>query len=137
MASVTHSNVEFPLHSGDPSTLCIEPPRDWLERRLNEVWQYRELLCFFVWRDVKVRYKQTVIGVAWVVLQTLMTMGVFTLFFGRLARLPPMEGFRWALTGLGRPPDLVLLASGGMVLVMLFGGLIYFNKMESTIADVV
>jgi lipopolysaccharide transport system permease protein len=52
------------------------------------VWMYRELLYFFVWRDLKVRYKQTVIGVAWVVLQPLMSMGVFTLFFGRLAKLP-------------------------------------------------
>jgi len=49
---------------------------------------YRELLYFFVWRDLKVRYKQTAIGVAWVVLQPLMSMGVFTLFFGRLAKLP-------------------------------------------------
>jgi homopolymeric O-antigen transport system permease protein len=49
---------------------------------------YRELLLFLVWRDLKVRYKQTVIGVAWVVLQPLMSMGVFTLFFGRLAKLP-------------------------------------------------
>ena len=289
MASVTHSNVETPLHSGAPSSLRIEPPRGWFELRLNEVWQYRELLYFFVWRDVKVRYKQTVIGIAWVVLQPVMTMGVFTLFFGRLARLPsdglpypvfyfsalvpwayfstalqsctnvvvdhqrvitkvyfpriilplsavfsglvdfaigfvvlfvvtaiysikptlaalwlpvllllavltalavglwvsalnaiyrdvryivpflvqfwmfaspvaypaslvplrwrwlyglnPMtgviEGFRWAITGQGTAPGLVLLASAGMVLVMLFGGLIYFNKMESTIADVV
>ena len=66
----------------------IEPPRGWLELRLHEVWQYRELLYFFVWRDIKVRYKQTVIGVLWVVLQPLMTMGVFTIFFGRLAKLP-------------------------------------------------
>src|SRR3989442_1431065 len=86
MASVTHFNVELPLHFGAPSTLCIEPPRDWLELRLNEAWQYRELLYFFVWCDVKVRYKQTVIGIAWVVL--LMTMGVLTLFFCRLAKLP-------------------------------------------------
>jgi lipopolysaccharide transport system permease protein len=49
---------------------------------------YRELLYFFIWRDLKVRYKQTVIGVAWVVLQPLMSMGVFTIFFGRLAKLP-------------------------------------------------
>jgi lipopolysaccharide transport system permease protein len=48
-----------------------------------------------------------------------------------------IEGFRWALTGQGRPPDLVLLAPAGMVFVMLFGGLLYFNKMEPTIADVV
>jgi lipopolysaccharide transport system permease protein len=66
----------------------IEPPRGLLELRLRELWEYRELLYFFVWRDVKVRYKQTVIGVAWVILQPLMTMGVFTIFFGRLAKLP-------------------------------------------------
>lgn len=70
------------------STVRIEPPRGWLELRLKEVWSYRELLYFFVWRDVKIRYKQTVVGVAWVVLQPLLTMGVFTLFFGRLAKLP-------------------------------------------------
>ena len=66
----------------------IEPPRGLFELRVREVWAYRELLYFFVWRDVKVRYKQTVIGVAWVVLQPLLTMGIFTLFFGRLAKLP-------------------------------------------------
>src|SRR5882724_7016357 len=70
------------------ATVRIEPPRGWMELRLREVWMYRELLYFFVWRDLKVRYKQTVIGVAWVVLQPLMSMGVFTLFFGRLAKLP-------------------------------------------------
>ena len=71
-----------------PVVVRIEPPRGWFDLRLKEVWEYRELLYFFVWRDVKIRYKQTVIGVAWVVLQPLMTMGVFTLFFGRLAKLP-------------------------------------------------
>ncbi|HXT26675.1 MAG TPA: ABC transporter permease [Candidatus Eisenbacteria bacterium] len=70
------------------ATVRIEPPRAWLRLRLRETWNYRELLYFFVWRDVKVRYKQTVIGVAWVVLQPLLSMGVFTLFFGRLAKLP-------------------------------------------------
>jgi lipopolysaccharide transport system permease protein len=70
------------------ATVRIEPPSAWLELRLREAWMYRELLYFFVWRDLKVRYKQTVIGVAWVVLQPLMSMGVFTLFFGRLAKLP-------------------------------------------------
>jgi lipopolysaccharide transport system permease protein len=66
----------------------IEPPRAWLELRLREVWMYRELLYFLIWRDLKVRYKQTVIGVAWVILQPIMSMGAFTLFFGRLAKLP-------------------------------------------------
>jgi lipopolysaccharide transport system permease protein len=70
------------------ATVRIEPPSHWLALHLRETWNYRELLYFFVWRDIKVRYKQTVIGVAWVVLQPLLSMGVFTLFFGRLAKLP-------------------------------------------------
>src|SRR5690348_1541216 len=69
-------------------TARIEPPRAIFDLRLREVWAYRELLHFFVWRDLKVRYKQTAIGVAWVVLQPLLSMGVFTIFFGRLAKLP-------------------------------------------------
>jgi lipopolysaccharide transport system permease protein len=269
--------------------LRIVPSQGMLDLHLGDIWTYRELLYFFVWRDVKVRYKQTAIGAAWAILQPFMTMLVFSLIFGRLAKIPtgglpyavfyycallpwtyfasavqnstnvvvdqqrvitkiyfprmvlpissvlsglvdfaiafvmvlvlmayyhiaptlavlflpmflllavltalgvglwlsalnamyrdvryvvpflvqfwmfaspvaypsslipahwrwlyglnPMtgviEGFRWALTGKGRPPDLMLLASAGMVLVMLFGGLIYFNKMESTMVDVV
>ncbi|MGC1483482.1 MAG: ABC transporter permease [Candidatus Acidiferrum sp.] len=88
MASVTAPASPVPLQHAAPAIVRIEPPRGWLDLRLGEVWSYRELLYFFVWRDVKVRYKQTAIGVAWVVLQPLMTMGVFTLFFGRLAKLP-------------------------------------------------
>ncbi len=74
--------------SGTIAVVRIEPPSGWLDLRLAEVWEYRELMYFFIWRDLKIRYKQTAIGVAWVVLQPLMTMGVFTLFFGRLAKLP-------------------------------------------------
>ncbi len=66
----------------------IAARRGWLALDLPELWAYRELLYFFVWRDIKVRYKQTVIGAAWAVLQPLMTMLVFSLFFGRLARIP-------------------------------------------------
>src|SRR2546426_5571577 len=88
MASVTQSNVAVPLRSGTCATVRIEPPRGLLELRLAEVWAYAELLYFFVWRDVKIRYKQTAIGVLWVVLQPVLTMLVFTLFFGRLAKLP-------------------------------------------------
>ena len=88
MASVTAPASPLPVQNAAPSIVRIEPPRGWLDLRLGEVWAYRELLYFFVWRDIKVRYKQTVIGVAWVVLQPLLTMGVFTLFFGRLAKLP-------------------------------------------------
>ena len=69
-------------------TLRIEPPLKWFELRLAELWAYRELLYFLVWRDVKIRYKQTVLGIAWVVAQPLLTMLVATLFFGKLAKLP-------------------------------------------------
>jgi lipopolysaccharide transport system permease protein len=271
------------------ATVRIEPPKSWPELRAREVWEYRELLYFLIWRDLKVRYKQTAIGIAWVVLQPLMSMGVFTLFFGRLAKLPsdglpypvfyfaalapwtyfstslttatnvivenqrvitkvyfprlilplssvlsglvdfliafvvllamvlayglrpgmqalwlpallllalatalgvglwlsalnalyrdvkyvmpflvqfwmlaspvaypsslvplkwrwlyglnPMagviEGFRWALTGHGQPPGELLLASAGAVLVLLVGGLLFFQRMEGTVADLV
>ncbi len=56
--------------------------------RLHEIWEYRELLYFFIWRDVKVRYKQTILGAAWAVLQPAMSAAVFTVFFGKLARMP-------------------------------------------------
>ena len=91
MSSVTSNpTVVAPLANrpASLSTIRIEPPRGWFSLRLREIWNYRELLYFFVWRDVKVRYKQTAIGILWVVLQPLLTMLVATLFFGRLAKLP-------------------------------------------------
>jgi lipopolysaccharide transport system permease protein len=69
-------------------TLRIEAPRGWIHVDFKELWDARELLYFFVWRDVKIRYKQTAIGAAWAVLQPLMTMLVFSLFFGKLAKIP-------------------------------------------------
>ncbi len=254
MASVTADPsvaAQVSAQASPTATVRIEPPRTWLELRLHEVWSYRELLYFFIWRDLKVRYKQTVIGVAWVVLQPLLSMGVFTLFFGRLAKLPsdglpypvfyfaalapwtyfstalttttnvvvanqrvvtkvyfprlilplssvlsglvdfgiafvvlvalvlgyglrpgvhalwlpfllllalatalgvpgkwrwlyglnPMagviEGFRWALTGHGQAPSELLLASAAAVAVLLVGGLLFFQRMEGTVADLV
>lgn len=267
----------------------IAPPGRWLDFNLRELWDYRELLYFFVWRDLKVRYKQTAIGALWAILQPFLTMLVFSLFFGRLAHIPsnglphsifyysallawiyfagalqhatntmvenqrvitkvyfprlllpmasvasglvdlafgfivflgmmvyygiapgraillmplflllavltalgvglwlsalnaiyrdvryvvpfliqfwmfaspvaypsslvperwralyglnPMagvvEGFRWSLTGHGQPPNVMLFASTAMVLLLLAGGVVYFQKMEGTIADVV
>jgi lipopolysaccharide transport system permease protein len=284
VAEVTSTPVLTASHQ-----LRIAPPRGWVELNLRELWQNRELLYFFVWRDIKIRYKQTAIGAAWAVLQPLMTMIVFTLFFGKLAHIPseglpypifyysallpwmyfaaavqnatntivdnqrvitkvyfprlalpiaatfsglvdlgvsflmfvclmlyyrmpltwtlllipafvllavltalgvglwlsalnaiyrdvryvvpflvqfwlfaspvaypsslvpekwrwayglnPMagviEGFRWVASGQGQAPGKLLLVSGGVVAVLLFGGLIYFQKMETTIADVV
>jgi len=91
MSSVTSNpSVAAPagkLANGSVS-MRIEPPRGLFNLRLGELWAYRELLYFFVWRDVKIRYKQTLIGVVWVVLQPLLTMLVATLIFGKLAKLP-------------------------------------------------
>jgi lipopolysaccharide transport system permease protein len=69
-------------------TLIIAPSRGWHDLNLAELWHARELLYFFVWRDIKIRYKQTAIGAAWAILQPLLTMLIFTLFFGRLAKMP-------------------------------------------------
>jgi lipopolysaccharide transport system permease protein len=62
--------------------------RGWRWLNIGELWRYRELLYFLVWRTIKIRYKQTVIGVAWAIVQPLVTMIVFSLFFGRLAGIP-------------------------------------------------
>lgn len=268
-------------------TFDIKPPAGWIDLNVHEVWESRELLLFLVWRDLKVRYKQTAIGIGWVIIQPFFTMLIFSFFFGRLAKMPsqglpyplfyycallpwmyfataltnatntvveqekvitkvyfprvllpvsavisglvdfavslvmlilmmafyhltpkptafllpvflllaiatalgtglwlsalnaiyrdvrytipflvqvwlfaspvaypstlvperwrwiyglnPMagviEGFRWALTGVGQPPSALLLVSSGAVVALLFGGLVYFKNMEGTIAD--
>src|ERR1700686_1740958 len=72
----------------DFPVMRIEARRGWLALDLGELWAYRDLVYFFVWRDIKVRYKQTVIGAAWAILQPVLTMLVFSLFFGRLAKIP-------------------------------------------------
>jgi lipopolysaccharide transport system permease protein len=66
----------------------IEPSQGWISLKLHDVWEYRELLFFLIWRDVKVRYTQTALGVAWAVIQPFFTMVVFSLFFGKLGRIP-------------------------------------------------
>jgi lipopolysaccharide transport system permease protein len=68
--------------------LRIKPSRGWQSIDLRQLWQYRELLYFLSWRDIKVRYKQTVLGATWAVIQPFMTMVVFSLFFGKLAKMP-------------------------------------------------
>lgn len=69
-------------------TLRIAPSKGWVSLKLNELWEYRELLHFLIWRDLKVRYKQTALGAAWAIIQPFFTMVVFSLFFGRLAKVP-------------------------------------------------
>jgi len=70
------------------ATTIIQPSRGWVPMKLSELWAYRELLYFLVWRDLKVRYKQTAIGVAWAILQPLFAMVVFSVVFGKLAKVP-------------------------------------------------
>src|SRR5271169_4248187 len=84
MSPVSQANTAGPL----PPLLRIAPPSRWWVIPAAELWQARELVYFFIWRDIKVRYKQTAIGAAWAVLQPLLTMIVFSLFFGRLAHIP-------------------------------------------------
>src|SRR5215470_13975991 len=69
-------------------TLRIEPDKGWISLNVGEVWEYRELLYFLIWRDIKVRYKQTVLGAAWAIIQPFFTMAVFSVFFGHLAKMP-------------------------------------------------
>lgn len=70
------------------ATVRIEPSSGWVSLRLKELWASRELLYFLTWRDVKVRYKQTALGAAWAIIQPVLTMVVFSLFFGKLAKMP-------------------------------------------------
>ncbi len=71
-----------------PVTVHIAPSSGWVPVNLGVLWEYRELLYFLCWRDIKIRYKQTVLGISWAILQPLLTMVIFSLFFGRLAKVP-------------------------------------------------
>jgi len=76
------------LPDGPAPLIRIEAAKAWPSLRLGELWAYRELIYFLIWRDIKVRYKQTVLGAGWAIVQPLFTMLLFSLFFGRLARVP-------------------------------------------------
>lgn len=85
-----------PRQSGSLAVLRIESSRGWVSLGLRELWSYRELIYFFIWRDIKVRYKQTVLGGLWAILQPFFTMLIFSVFFGRLAKIPS-EGVPYPL----------------------------------------
>ena len=74
--------------SNTQTHIVLEPTHNWLSLELGDLWRYRELLFFLTWRDIKVRYKQTVLGAAWAILQPLLTMVIFSIIFGTLANLP-------------------------------------------------
>ncbi len=85
-----------------PETVIIQPVKGWVNLNLRDLWIYRELVYFLTWRDLKVRYKQSVLGVLWAIIKPFMTMIVFTIFFGTLAKLPS-DGVPypiWSYTGL-------------------------------------
>ncbi len=77
----TTARVEVP-------TIVIEPSRGWVSLQLRNLWEYRELLYFLVWRDVKVRYKQTILGILWIILRPVVSMVVFSVLFGGLLKVP-------------------------------------------------
>lgn len=80
----TAADTELPAKP----VVTIQGGRGWMGLQISDLWAYRDLFYFLIWRDVKVRYKQTVLGVAWAILQPLLTMAIFTLLFGNLARVP-------------------------------------------------
>jgi lipopolysaccharide transport system permease protein len=73
---------------GDIPHIHVTASRGWVSLRLGDLWLYRELLFFLTWRDISVRYKQTILGAAWAIIQPFFTMVVFSIFFGRLAKIP-------------------------------------------------
>lgn len=144
----------------------IEPKKGWVPVDLKEILDYRELLYFLTKRDIKVRYKQTVLGGLWAIIQPVFTMVVFTLFFGRLAKMPsdgmpypifvyagllPWTYFANAVTASGNSlvgsanlitkvyfPRLIVPASASLAFLLdFFSGLYYFRRMEKVFADVV
>ena len=82
------TGIPSPAQESTVPTLIIRPPRKWVPVDLHELWAYRELIGAFTMRDMKLRYKQTGLGIAWAVLQPLLTMVIFTIFFGGLAQDP-------------------------------------------------
>ncbi len=119
----------------------IRPASGWVRLGLRDLWEYRELLFFFVWRDMKVRYKQTLLGASWAILQPFFTMVIFSVFFGRLAGMPsdgvPYPVFSFAAlvpwtffaTGLAQ-------ASGSVVLHQSLIKKVYFPRLTIPIASV-
>jgi lipopolysaccharide transport system permease protein len=80
--------MEQILDKKEASAVFIKPSRGWVLPQIRDVWAYRELLYFLVWRQLKIRYKQTVLGVLWAIIQPFFLMVIFSIFFGRLAKIP-------------------------------------------------
>jgi lipopolysaccharide transport system permease protein len=87
-SQLTLDSLQTKSPEAEVPSLFIRPPKGWMSIGFRELWEYRELLCFLIWRDIKVRYKQTALGAAWAIIQPLFMMVVFSLFFGKLGRIP-------------------------------------------------
>lgn len=96
MSETTAIRADIGAAAEDVPVLRIAPAGRWWALPLDELWEYRELIYFFIWRDIKVRYKQTAMGASWAVIQPLATMLLFTLVFGKLAHIPS-EGLPYAV----------------------------------------
>ncbi len=112
-------------------SVVIEPAQGWSPLKLPELWEYREVLYYLIWRDIKVRYRQTAIGAAWAIVQPLMTMVVFSVFLGKLAGVPsdgvpyPLFSFAalvpWAFFANGLTQSAgSLVASGSLITKVYF-----------------
>src|SRR5947199_1321963 len=134
------SRVEIDDRSALPR-LRIEPSRGWVSLKLRELWEFRELLYFLVWRDVKVRYKQTALGASWAIIQPFFTMVVFTLFFGRVAKMPS-DGIPYPIFSYAALVPWTLFANGlGQASNSLVGSAnlitkVYFPRLVLPIANV-
>ena len=82
------SQVDTIVAKESVPVIRIEPSHGWISINFSELWEYRELLYFLTWRDIKVRYKQTILGGLWAIIQPFFMMVVFSLFFGKLAKIP-------------------------------------------------
>ena len=91
--------------------IVVKPSKGWISLDLDELWKYRELLYFLTWRDIKVRYKQTVLGAAWAIIQPFFTMVVFSLFFGKLAKVPS-DGIPYPIFAYGALVPWTFFANG-------------------------
>lgn len=79
------NHIEFEAKHSELPVIDISPSKGWISINLKDIWEYRELLYFLTWRDIKVRYKQTILGAAWAIIQPFFTMIIFSIFFGKLA----------------------------------------------------
>ena len=127
--------------SNPPPQIHIRPTKGWVALDLNELWNFRSLLYFLIWRDIKIRYKQTVMGVGWAILQPLIAMLIFTIFFGRLAKMPsdgiPYPIFAYtALVPWMFFANALTLASNSLVMQAQMIKKIYFPRLFLPVASV-